>query len=270
MLLWGLQSLIKKWFEVSYVENSEQILKSLSQLQQGETWVVGKIENPIPQKIKILEKKTVHPNPKNPTLYTKAIPVDVSDFVYKLNKILEKDDTKEKSVIQESTPKHHAFLPATNIQEISELKAKLRAAENKNRELEDENRELTMLLQQNKEVIDEIRNFVSPFYKIFNYLFNEIPLIKDTSEHTIITSPANSNNLQNPKFEIWLNTFAEKTMTGKMLRAFMKYNELTTVELSAEIKSPIGGSFSQSLSKLTKNKLIKPTSRGRYKLNAEL
>ena len=263
---------IKKWFEVSYLEKSEEILKSLSQLQQGETWVVGKDKTPVPQKINVLEKKTVHPNPKNPTMYTRAIPIDVSGFVEKLNKQLKKEEKKAET---KSAAPNRSYEPRNDVSagEVKELKEKLEAAEGRVKELEIENNELTYLLQEKNAVISEVKSILTPFSRLFGVLFNDIPASESQERERrtkIVVSPILDNSGYNKKFDIWLMKFPEKTTTGKMLRAFIDYKELTALELQTAIKAGSSGHFSNCISDLAKVKIIQKVSNGRWRLNSGL
>ncbi len=69
-----------KWLEVADTKNAKAIINSLPSLEQGECWVWSEGSHD-PQRIVIPEKKTVHPDRKNPLLSSAGITSDVSRFV---------------------------------------------------------------------------------------------------------------------------------------------------------------------------------------------
>lgn len=76
-----------KWLDAADATNTKEILNSLPSLAQGECWVwlQGSHE---PVRIKMPEKKTVHPDRRNPLANSGGVQVDVSSFVKRLNKTL--------------------------------------------------------------------------------------------------------------------------------------------------------------------------------------
>jgi hypothetical protein len=91
-----------KWLDVADAEGSREIIKSLPMMPQGECWVWEQGSQQ-PKHIKVLPKKTVHPDRRNPLKVSKLVPSDVSKFLVKLNKSLVKEIPKSKvsGVIQE-------------------------------------------------------------------------------------------------------------------------------------------------------------------------
>jgi DNA helicase HerA-like ATPase len=94
---------IQTWMELLQVENAKEIIHSLPSLKQGECWVIGM--NTKPHRIKVSERKTFHPDPKQTSKEQPAstVKIDVSSFVEKLNKQLEKPKDKRQS--QKEVPK---------------------------------------------------------------------------------------------------------------------------------------------------------------------
>jgi hypothetical protein len=92
---------IQTWMELLQVENAKEIIHSLPSLKQGECWVIGM--NTKPHRIKVSERKTFHPDPKQTSKEQPAstVKIDVSSFVEKLNKQLE----KQKPPSQKEVPK---------------------------------------------------------------------------------------------------------------------------------------------------------------------
>jgi hypothetical protein len=79
---------IQQWLELSQVDNAKDIIKSLPGLKQGECWAIGHSSKP--QLIKVAPRNTFHPNPKSNEVYTNAQLANVSNFVTKLNKLLQR------------------------------------------------------------------------------------------------------------------------------------------------------------------------------------
>jgi hypothetical protein len=86
-----------KWLDIADVNTSKEIIKSLPSLEQGECWVwlQGSHE---PQRIKISEKNTVHPDRRNPLKITSRMGADVTSFVDQMKSSLAKQDKKPKPV----------------------------------------------------------------------------------------------------------------------------------------------------------------------------
>lgn len=84
----------KKWLDLRQEDIKGNMMKSLPKLQPGEAWVFGVMEQP--KLIKILPKKTFHPNTreKQRPVELKNNTVDVTKFVAKLKKNLEEDKSK--------------------------------------------------------------------------------------------------------------------------------------------------------------------------------
>jgi hypothetical protein len=93
---------IQTWMELLQVENAKEIIHTLPTLKQGECWVIGM--NTKPHRIKVSERKTFHPDPKQSAKDQPAstVKIDVSSFVEKLNKQLEKP--KEQAAKAKSIP----------------------------------------------------------------------------------------------------------------------------------------------------------------------
>lgn len=85
----------KKWLELRQEDIKGVMMGSLPKLTPGEAWVFGVME--APKLIKVLPKKTFHPNTKEKVRINeiKEKTVDVSKFVLKLKKSLEKEKVPE-------------------------------------------------------------------------------------------------------------------------------------------------------------------------------
>lgn len=69
-----------KWLDVADTKNAKAIINSLPSLEQGECWVWDQGSHD-PQRVQMPQKKTVHPDRKNPLATSAGIPSDVSKFV---------------------------------------------------------------------------------------------------------------------------------------------------------------------------------------------
>lgn len=78
-----------KWLDIADASGSKEIVKSLPSLDQGECWVWLQGSHK-PVKIKVSEKKTVHPDRRNPLKIIKDVVVDVTPFVERMKVSLEK------------------------------------------------------------------------------------------------------------------------------------------------------------------------------------
>jgi len=75
---------LKKWLDITDVESGPEIIKSLPSLGKGECWVWGEGSH-TPVRIKVPEKKTVHPDRDNPLKTAVGISSDVSSFVSRMD-----------------------------------------------------------------------------------------------------------------------------------------------------------------------------------------
>lgn len=88
-----------KWLDIADAAGAKEVIKSLPSLDQGECWVwlQGSHE---PVRVKVNEKKTVHPDRRNPLKITKDVAVDVSQFVARMKSSLEKQQTARSKEIK--------------------------------------------------------------------------------------------------------------------------------------------------------------------------
>lgn len=76
-----------KWLDVADAKNAKAIINSLPSLEQGECWVWDQGSHD-PQRVQMPQKKTVHPDRKNPLATSAGVPSDVSKFVARMNESL--------------------------------------------------------------------------------------------------------------------------------------------------------------------------------------
>ncbi len=128
-----------KWLDVADTSNSKEIINSLPSLQQGECWLWMQGSHD-PKKINIPEKKTVHPDRRNPLKTTTGtgLSVDVSEFVSRMQHSLaelKKPEIKEKSA-KKMEPNSNGTVVAELESQVADLKSQLSAEKSLRREVE--------------------------------------------------------------------------------------------------------------------------------------
>lgn len=76
-----------KWLDVADTPNTKEVINSLPSLDQGLCWVWLQGSHR-PQKVKIPQKQTVHPDRRHPLILTPGITADVSEFVTRMTRSL--------------------------------------------------------------------------------------------------------------------------------------------------------------------------------------
>lgn len=198
----GRHSLIAlgKWLDVADTSNSKEIINSLPSLSQGECWVWMQGSHD-PKKIKVPEKKTVHPDRKNPLKLTPGITADVSQFVSRMKLSLEdspKPVTKEKPT-KKTEPSYN-----NNGSVIAELEAKIADLQNKL----SEERSLRKHAESKLEIV---KKMLAPQYDQLKSIFGEIKLGEGQSEDTSV-------------YNKWLDKFEGKHKT--MLALIIEHKRL--------------------------------------------
>lgn len=244
-----------KWLDVADATGSREIIKSLPTLPQGECWVweQGSQE---PVHIKVLPKKTVHPDRRNPLKASKLIPTDVSKFLAAMNKKLvsEKKELPPVPVLLESmrrkgkevkamSQRWHGDSVSVGItyedDEVAKLRSKLEQANSRIKTLES--------------IIDGMKNVFGPQYKAMKRLFDKI-------EH-VGASQADAG-----AYQPWLDKLQGKNRD--MLQALIDNKRLTRSQLGFKISmSAGGGTFATYLSKLKTLGLVRKE--GEYIVLAE-
>lgn len=98
---------IEDWFKVNRSVGYEAIMNSLPSLPSGECWVCARIAHE-PTRIKVAEKKTVHPNRRDPKKLVKNLATDVSKFVERLNEVLQQEEKRRSAGGDNKTIKQKA------------------------------------------------------------------------------------------------------------------------------------------------------------------
>lgn len=194
-----------KWLDIADAAGAKEVIKSLPSLDQGECWVwlQGSHE---PIRVKVNEKKTVHPDRRNPLKITKDVAVDVSHFVSRMKTSLEKQAKAPKKNQRE------AVLPEpddsyVNQSEFDSLKAERDKLRN---DLMDERN----LRRQAEEKLSAVKALLNPQYEQMQKIFSEINVNGNFS------ASADSGD-----YAIWLEKFGGSKR--KILELFIQRGRLT-------------------------------------------
>jgi len=248
---------IQQWLELRQVDNTKDIIKSLPGLKQGECWAIGLTENP--QLIQVLERKTFHPDPKKSTeiIDSAKKKIDVTVWVEKLNKLLDKpvEQKKEKSVIK-------SVQTVSNDNEIVRLK--------------DENVKLKQELKSKDTLIIQQKDYLQKLYKQINKVrsaFDLEPMAYFKSEvvnniaSKVVENPSKNFVNHNQKFAGNINKIENNNSSGQLgkcsyavlqfLASFQdRFFSKAQVGIAAGY-SPNSGGFNNAVSELFTKGLIK-------------
>lgn len=208
-----------KWLDVADAEDSRGIIKSLPMLSQGECWVWQQGSQK-PVKIKVLPKKTVHPDRRNPLKTVAGSVMDVSVFVTKMKASLaaEPEPTPTREVKQTRKEKVEVFVDTS---EADRLRA----------ELHQEKAKVVAL----EKVIDSLKKALKPQYDALRGVFeklNDAPAAQITGA-----------------WDVWLSKLHGKNR--EMLQVLIEAKSLTRAQLAFRAGiSPNSGTFQTYLGKL--------------------
>lgn len=232
-----------KWLDVADTANSKEIINSLPSLGQGDCWVwmQGSHE---PVKIHVPEKKTIHPDRKNPLSATMGIMADVSKFVSKMktslsrieeNKEESNPKTKKDTVMKSNQNGHYVPEATTNSnQRIIDLEEEIKA-------LQGHVNAQASLRKQAEQKLESVKKLLAPQYEQMRKIFEEIG--EDSAPN-------------NGQWDIWLDKFKGKQ--NAMLHVLIERGRVTRQQLGLMVgMSPGSGSFNTYLSKLKSVGLIK-------------
>jgi hypothetical protein len=218
-----------KWLDVADAEDSRSVIKSLPTLPQGECWVWQQGSQK-PLKIKVLPKKTVHPDRRNPLSITKGIVTDVSAFVEKMKVSLRSEP--EFPITKKSTRATNGRAdiqekPMIDTTEIDRLNTELRQEKAKNAALE--------------KVIDGIKKALKPQYDALRGVFEKL---EDVPAGASLDS-----------WSVWLEKLHGKNR--EMLQVLIQAGPMTRQQLAFRAGiSPNSGTFATYLGKLRSLGLI--------------
>ena len=242
-----------KWLDVADASGSREIIKSLPTLPQGECWVWEQ-GSQNPKHIKVLEKWTAHPDRRNPLKVNKLVPTDVSKFLAKMNKSLQKPthppveaDIKGLRKLFPDKPLQSADAPSRKVKimdhypygkdtrvsypddEIEKLRTSLANA----------NKKIKML----ESVIEGMKLVLGPQYKAMKKLFSKLEDLEPTGAVT-------------GEWDTWLEKLHGKNK--EMLQVLIENGRLTRQQLGFKTgMSTNSGTFNTYLSRLKSLGLVK-------------
>jgi len=239
----GRNSLIAlgKWLDVADAEGSREIIKSLPTCGQGECWVwlQGSTK---PIRTKINEKKTVHPDRRNPLKITKDVTVDVSAFVSRLKKSLEQS-VKTGAVVHEvkRVPASVQIISNEELQAEQSKSAKLEIVITGLRE------ELSIAngtIKQFNQTISDLKKLFLPQYQALRRVFEKIEELPEKSFDV-------------SRYEVWLTNPNLPPLSKEILKILISEKHATKQQLLLRLGKKAGGHTDNCFSKLTTAKLIK-------------
>ncbi len=226
---------LSKWLDITDTTNRTEIMKSLPTLEQGTCWL-WPAGSDTPGLVRIPKKQTVHPDPKKPDIGGVTVKMDVSDFVRRMQKSLEKQpkvDTKSESRVRQTAMRGVPDLTG----ELAKMTDRAMAAE----------RDLAKVKAREMDLngkLAAVRELLQPQYQLMQKIFDA----------------AGNSNQENPvdesAWQIWLDK-----LTGKqkeMLSIVISRKRITKAQLGLLVgMSAGGGSFNTYLSKLVTLGLVK-------------
>ncbi len=232
-----------KWLDVADTSNSKEIINSLPSLGQGECWIWQQGSHK-PQRIKIPEKKTFHPDRRNPLVTSAGVTADVSLFVQRMKKSLSQTSAIKKGLSQITSPdknKTIAMPVKNNDTEIAALKNEIADLELQCSDLNIQFTEEKTLRKQAEQKLEAVKKMLAPQYEQMKNIFAEA----DTVE-----------SADNTMWDVWLNK-----LTGKnrdMLQVLIDRKRVSRNQLGLLVgMSANSGSFNTYLSKIKSLGLVK-------------
>ncbi len=251
-----------KWLDVGDVSSSREIIKSLPTLPQGECWVweQGSQE---PTHIKVLPKRTVHPDRRNPLKASKLVPTDVSKFLVALNKKLVAEAKPQVLIEATGTPADikKAIKTAKGMEKqmSGERWSKGKdvfpgvSSDTTNTVVEISPSELSSLrsqLAESKQRVKALESVIEDFKKVMGPQFKMLQKLFGKIEHTGATA------VDAGVYQQWLEKLQGKNR--EMLQVLIETPRLTRSQLGFKISmSTNSGTFATYLSKLRTLGLVK-------------
>lgn len=187
---------LEKWLKKVDMDNQAEITKSLFTLSKGNCWFFDE-DSRSPALIQIPAKKTVHPDRRqmvSPTF--KQTPVDVSEFVSRLNKSL----AKQAKAVKDSQPSPSPKLPARN--SINQNTISVAAVGYDDQigrmtlEIETLRKQASDARQERDEAIsrlEKVRTALAPQHEAMTALFSDLK------------SNGHSSTVNSTAYDVWLN-----------------------------------------------------------------
>jgi hypothetical protein len=218
-----------KWLDVADTKNSKEIINSLPSLDQGECWVWMQGSHD-PRRVKMPEKKTVHPDRRNPLKVTPGVTADVSTFVSRMKKSLE--ELPAQPVKEKNTKKMESNSNGTIVLELEERVTSL----------QDKLSEERSLRQQAEKKLEVVKAMLSPQYEQMKKIFEE-------------AGESVGGKADFGKYEMWLEKFTGKHR--KLLELLIEHKKMDRTRLCLLSGIPYKSKFfDQGVSKLKQLRLI--------------
>jgi len=223
-----------KWLDVTDTSNAKEVTNSLPSLDQGECWVWMQGSHK-PMRLKMPEKRTVHPDRKNPLAVHKGISADVGPFVERMKLLLDKIvkipvDRRERRS-EELNPTHHK-----RDQEVEDL---MNECDNLRSKLQLE--QSVRIALENK--LSSVREMLAPDFDKMKKIFDEISVNNE--------SVSDDSNIR----RIWLPKFSGKA--AELLEALIAHRKLDRAKwckLTGTVYT--SSTFDRSVSEFKRLKLI--------------
>jgi len=235
-----------KWLDIADTTNSKEVINSLPSLAQGECWLWMQGSHN-PKKIKVLEKKTIHPDRKNPLVVTRTITADVTKFVKNLQKYLVKKTVPANTLFAgPANPEHSKkvkFKPMPQ-SESNAINYNLEnfALEQQIRDLKEQLEAEKVLRKQTEQKLSFVRDMLKPEFEKMKRIFEEANVAADITD--------------NSDYDIWLSKFGGKKKM--MLEVLIKRKRITRAQLGILVgMSYSSGSFNNYISELKTVGLLK-------------
>lgn len=210
-----------KWLDIADATGAKEVIKSLPSLDQGECWVwLQGSHKPI--LIKVNEKKTIHPDRRNPLKITKDVAVDVSPFVERMKVSLDKQETKRIAELKTKIKSGSIYIKDFPLAELNEMQSPESESVNL-LELENLRNEVDRLTEQLHEERDKrqktdsklaaVKTLLAPQYEQMQKIFSEVSV------------NGNATSSDASDYDIWLRKFGGSKK--KILEIFIQRGKLT-------------------------------------------
>lgn len=193
-----------KWLDVADATNAKQIIQSLPSLEQGECWVWSQGSHE-PKRVKMPEKKTVHPDRRNPLKTTMGIAADVSTFVSRMKKTLQESSSE----VTKDKPTKKMEHQTNNGTIIVSLEEEMRSLKN---QLSEEK----ILRQHAESRLEAVKKMLLPQYEQMKKVFEAVG--ENQVEH-----------VDAGKYGIWLDKFGGKQK--RLLELLIEHKKIDRARL---------------------------------------
>lgn len=234
---------LSKWFDIADATGGREIIKSLPTLEQGSCWIWPQGSSD-PVLVKVPQKNTVHPDPKNPEkAAAKGVPADVSEFIERLTDSLRKQTKVAASKKQAEAEPILAPMMDERDATIARLQERLQQEQGERSKMSAENAEL-------KNRLAAVRTLFEPQYQTLQRVFEEVKPDGSMSAE---------NSSDSSVYDIWMEQL-KRDGQRRMLKILIERKRLTRTQLGHLTGIPPykkGGTFNAYLSKLRGLQLVR-------------